>query len=78
MKRSARVCIGQRAQPVGQLAHVKDGAREYAAFEYDASWLAAADRFEVSPDLPLAAGHAVRRAPARMSRRGRATPSAPP
>ena len=65
MKRSARVCIGLREQPVGQLTHVKDGAREFSVFEYDASWLSAADRFEVSPDLPLAVGHAVRRAPAR-------------
>lgn len=65
MKQSVQVCIGQRAQPVGQLSHVKEGTREYSVFEYDASWLTAPDRFEVSPDLLLTVGHAVRRAPTR-------------
>ena len=49
MKRNVQVCIGQRAQLVGRMAHVKEGAREYSVFEYDASWLTATERFAVSP-----------------------------
>lgn len=32
------------------------GAREHAAFVYDATWLAAADRFALEPNLPLFTG----------------------
>lgn len=54
--------MSRHCPPIGQLTYVKDGAREYSSFAYDNPWLASPDRFEVSPDLPLVAGHLVRRA----------------
>lgn len=57
------VCIGKVAALVGQLTYVKQGQREHSTFAYDASWLASATRFEVSPGLILVAGHQRRRAP---------------
>ncbi len=33
-----------------------DGSREHAAFEYDATWLSASDRFRIDPTLPLVGG----------------------
>ena len=63
LKRQASVCLGKAERLIGQLTYIKDGAREYSSFAYDNLWLASADRFEVSPDLPLVEGHLVRRAP---------------
>ena len=34
----------------------QNGAREHAAFSYDETWLAAADRFPLEPNLPVVAG----------------------
>lgn len=65
MKRQVQVCLGSSAKLLGRLSYVKEGSREYSAFSHDGSWLAAPDRFEFSPDLPLVAGHQVRRAPMR-------------
>lgn len=65
MKQVLQVCIGKAATPVGTLAHTRQGQREHSAFAYADSWLHHAGRFEVSPDLPLLAGHQVRRAPAK-------------
>lgn len=65
MKQVVQVCIGKAATPVGTLAHTRQGQREHSAFAYTDSWLHHAGRFEVSPDLPLLAGHQVRRAPAK-------------
>lgn len=65
MKQQAQVWIGEQARRIGQISFVKEGAREYSAFAYDAAWLAAPERFEISPDLPLLSGHQVRRAPTR-------------
>lgn len=65
MKQVVQVCIGKAATPVGTLAHTRQGQREHSAFAYADSWLHHAGRFEVSPDLPLLAGHQVRRAPAK-------------
>jgi serine/threonine-protein kinase HipA len=56
------VCVGRAAIDVGDLTFVRDGRREYSAFTYDRSWLTRAERFEVSPDLPLREGHFTRRA----------------
>jgi len=50
---------------LGELSYVKDGTREYSAFAYDKVWLSDPARFEVSPDLPLRAGHVTRRAPSK-------------
>ena len=63
LRQSVDVCIGKAGTLVGHLTYVKQGQRENSTFSYDASWLDSATRFEVSPDLPLAAGHQPRRAP---------------
>ena len=55
------VCIGREGLPVGELAYVKDGTREYSVFAYGQEWLRHPARFEVSPDLVLAPGHQVRK-----------------
>ena len=57
------VCIGKEGLPVGELAFVKDGAREYSVFAYAREWLRHPARFGVSPDLVLAPGHQVRKPP---------------
>ena len=56
------VCIGKTGRPVGRLTYIRHGQRENSSFAYDAGWLESADRFEVSPDLPLVMGHQARRA----------------
>lgn len=48
--------MGEEARSLGLLRYDQQGARESAAFEYDAAWLAAADRFAIEPGLPLVAG----------------------
>jgi serine/threonine-protein kinase HipA len=63
IKQEAAVCIGRDAEEVGNLVFVRDGRREYSAFSYNRHWLTDAQRFEVSPDLPLREGHFTRRAP---------------
>lgn len=55
------VCIGKTGLLVGQLAHARQGQREFSTFAYDPQWLASPERFEVSPDLPLVAGFQARR-----------------
>jgi len=47
--------------PVGNLASVREGAREYSAFAYGQDWLRHPARFAVSPDLALGPGHQVRK-----------------
>lgn len=56
------VCIGSAGTLVGRLTFVKQGQRENTVFAYAPEWLESPDRFEVSPDLPLVAGHTSRRA----------------
>jgi serine/threonine-protein kinase HipA len=63
------VCIGKEGLPVGELAYVKDGAREYSAFAYSQEWLRHPARFDVSPDLALAPGHQVRKPPTKEDSR---------
>ncbi len=65
LKSQVGVCIGKTGQLLGQLTYVKQGAREYSAFSYNSAWLTHPERFEVSSDLPLVAGHASRRAPSK-------------
>ena len=62
-KTQLNVCIGKEGLPVGELAYVKDGAREYSVFAYGQDWLRHPSRFKVSPDLLLAPGHQVRKPP---------------
>lgn len=56
MKRTLQVYVGNEARLVGTLHHDQNGAREHAAFVYDETWLSAADRFALEPNLPLVAG----------------------
>ena len=63
------VCIGKEGLPVGELAYVKDGVREYSVFAYGQEWLRHPARFEVSPDLALAPGHQVRKPPTKEDSR---------
>ncbi len=57
------VCIGKDGVLAGELSYVKDGAREYSAFAYSEDWLRNPSRFAISPELPLAPGHQVRKPP---------------
>jgi serine/threonine-protein kinase HipA len=65
IQRTVRVALGEAALSLGALTYGKDEKREYSAFAYGESWLADASRFEISPDLPLIAGHQFRKAPAK-------------
>jgi serine/threonine-protein kinase HipA len=56
MRRSIKVFLGEDARLVGTIRYNAEGARESAAFEYDATWLSAPDRFSVDPALQLVAG----------------------
>src|SRR5512140_261018 len=56
VRRTIRVYLGDASQPLGLLRHDVQGSRESTAFEYDAAWLAARDRFAVEPGLPLVSG----------------------
>ena len=47
-RQQADICIGKAGTLVGRLGYFKQGQREHSSFAYDASWLAAASRFEVS------------------------------
>lgn len=63
IQKAVKVALGQSTLPLGSLTYSKDGGREYSTFAYEADWLTAANRFAVSPDLPLVAGHQFRKAP---------------
>ncbi|MCA0049300.1 type II toxin-antitoxin system HipA family toxin [Mesorhizobium sp. B283B1A] len=56
MRRSIAVHLDEEATPLGTLRYDQQGSRESAAFEYDASWLKAADGFSIEPGLPLVTG----------------------
>lgn len=56
MKRTIAVALGDNGRSLGTLRYDAQGARENAAFEYDAEWLAAEDRFAIEPGLLLLAG----------------------
>lgn len=61
-RQEASVWAGRTALEVGELTLTRDGRREYSSFAYTRSWLTHAERFEISPDLPLHEGHFTRRA----------------
>jgi serine/threonine-protein kinase HipA len=56
MKRTIKVFLGEAPRLLGVIHYSAEGARENAAFEYDASWLAAQNRFTIDPALQLVAG----------------------
>lgn len=59
----ADVWLGRTPLEVGDLLFVRDGRREYSSFAYRPQWLVHPERFQISPDLPLATGRVTRRAP---------------
>lgn len=65
VKQNVKVVLGETARPAGTLSYSKDGGREFTAFAYDSAWLAAVDRFELSPDLALVEGYQYRKAPSK-------------
>lgn len=52
----AIVALGEGKRIVGRLRFETDGKRQHSQFEYVAEWLAAPDRFALSPALPLREG----------------------
>ncbi len=56
MNRTIAVFLGDAAHRVGTLRFEMQGARQSAAFEYDAEWLGRADVFALEPNLPLVRG----------------------
>ena len=56
-RQQVEVCIGKAGLPLGSLVYMKHGRRENCAFAYEESWLANPQRFSVSSDLALIAGH---------------------
>ena len=52
----AIVALGEGKRVVGRLRFESDGRRQHSSFEYDPDWLAAKDRFALSPGLPLRTG----------------------
>jgi len=52
----AIVALGEGKRAVGRLRFESDGRRQHSQFEYAAEWLAAPDRFALSPGLPLREG----------------------
>lgn len=50
------VALGEGKRVVGRLRFESDGRRQHSQFEYDVDWLAAKDRFALSPGLPLREG----------------------
>lgn len=55
MRRSIEVYGGKRVR-IGTLHFNAEGAKESAAFEYSATWLAHQDAFAIDPTLPLVTG----------------------
>jgi serine/threonine-protein kinase HipA len=56
MSQVISIRLGEDGLSLGVLRYDQQGARESSAFEYDAAWLAAADRFAIEPGLPLVTG----------------------
>jgi len=52
-QRTARLCLGEAGDVVGQLAYAKTGTREISSFVYEPGWLRSSARFSISPDLLL-------------------------
>lgn len=53
----AIVALGEGKRVVGRLRFESDGRRQHSQFEYADEWLAASDRFALSPGLPLREGN---------------------
>lgn len=57
IRQQVQLGIGQAGLPLGSLVYVRQGRRENCAFAYDVAWLTHPERFNVSADLQLVAGH---------------------
>lgn len=64
-QKKVSVVLGQAGIALGELSYTKEGKREHSSFSYDNVWLADADRFWISPDLPLVEGNQFRKAPSK-------------
>lgn len=64
--RELTVCLGEAARVVGILNYFRQGPREASSFAYDLAWLAATDRFNLSPDLALVSERQYRKAPSKV------------
>ncbi len=60
MKQTATICLGEAGTEVGTLSYEERGNRRSAGFVYSQAWLDNPNRFELSPDLPLATGYQYR------------------
>jgi len=56
MRRTIEVFVGKEPRLIGTIRYDAQGARERAAFEYDAGWLSGPERFAIDPLLPLVSG----------------------
>jgi len=56
MRRAIKVFLGEQARVIGAIRYDAQGAKENAAFEYDTTWLAHAQRFAIDPALSLVGG----------------------
>lgn len=56
MNRNIQVYLGNGTRMIGTIRYNSQGAKESAAFEYSAAWLASPDRFAIEPNLPLVPG----------------------
>ncbi len=63
IQHSIEVGIGHQAIPVGKMSYVKQGTRENSVFVYESTWLSAAKKFSISPDLELISDFQYHRAP---------------
>ena len=57
MKSRIKVFVGEAAIEVGELSFEMQGNRTLCSFVYSPAWLTRTDRFNLSPDLQLVAGH---------------------
>jgi serine/threonine-protein kinase HipA len=60
---SVEIHLGLAGTRIGHMTFIRQGQRELSQFVYASTWLDNPGSFEISPDLPLEAGHATRRAP---------------
>lgn len=49
----AKVALGGRLTPVGDLRYTRTGPRQFSTFSYDPAWVESAPAFPLQPDLPL-------------------------
>jgi len=65
-RESVEIHLGSVGTLVGHLTFVRQGQHELSQFAYASTWLDNPDSFAISPDLPVEAGHATRRAPSKV------------